>query len=258
MKFCPLVSLPDWIELEKIHGKARAANLWVAFDGYPPKYLYTDLRTIPVDTKHSRYKILKSAFGSDGLVEDLIKGFSIGLGKGKGELYYPTINEVKKYFADNRDSTENYIKTILERFPEVSAKGLARVLNTVVNETGDMYMVSRGWINNGSLVGKGIVEKEFYGRNLATMKKLAELYPQRFEIKDSKKNKYSHFVTINEPVLQQQLFNRIEILTINNEILQPKVEEIETTLETNIQSDNDTFFVKNADKIDSGEIIIEC
>lgn len=197
---CPLKDNPEWILLKEEVGTDKAHNLWNYYDGHVPKELYVNLEKIPIDGSNLRYKILNKSFGSPKFVEKMVRIFSINLKRGKGELYYPTINEVRQFFAKHKNNIVQYIGEILQNFPDISAKGLGRILNTVVHTHGNDYKVTTGWINNGSSLGKTIVEKEFFEVNLRIAKELSSKFPYRFTTTSSPINKYSHKVAIRGPV----------------------------------------------------------
>lgn len=141
------------------------------------------------------YKSLEAVY-DDKLAEALVRAYPKNKGRYENdEFYIPTKLEVKEWLTSQKANIVTNVKRALEVNPYISEQGLKSLLKGVVSAyKGNLY-IKTGWLFNGSEDLKNEVIKNIYEPNLKIMGELMSLYPDIFNVTDTK-NVFVKLVTI--------------------------------------------------------------
>jgi len=141
-----------------------------------------------------QYQNIVKIFG-DNVASTLVIEFNKNIAS--TEMFYPKVKTLTNWISKNKTEQIARVKDLLIAEPGMTEKAIFNLLSGVITKFENSYMVTRGNLFGGGLVNKAYNEKYTYGANIRLMRKLAEEFPQHFEIIDGAKNSFTHIVKIN-------------------------------------------------------------
>jgi hypothetical protein len=112
------------------------------------------------------------------------------------DLYYPTKDEVQKFYRANKDKQYNAIVSALSMNPYMSEDAILSMLSGVIYRYKGGIFVTKGYRTLGSLVHQTEAERLIFKPNVEIMERLQEDFPNIFKVKAASKNESTRYVEI--------------------------------------------------------------
>lgn len=157
------------------------------------------------------YKSLQSAYG-DTLAEAFVRAYPSNKGKSQDMTFdIPTRWAVKEWLTKEKANIPRNLKRAFELNPYMSEVAIKSMLNGVVGKFQDAYFITTGRKFEDSPVTNDEIYKLIFKPNLNLMQTLQTVYPDIFELRQTKsKNRIQVIITPRVKSLQDDSVEDIE------------------------------------------------